>query len=424
MKQNAIRLLLILAGWCLASSVSADDWPQFLGKNRSGKSAEKGLIKVWPADGLKIDWRVKLGEGMSGISIVGDRLVTMFQDEKSQYVVCLKTSTGEKLWSKPVAPRYENSMGHGPRATPTIVDGTIYSYSGEGILTALNLEDGNIKWSVDCHQEFKAKHAEYGMSSSPLVLGDEVIVNTNPGKKGYSICAYSKDKGEFLWGTMGYPAGYSSPTVFEYKNIPFIVLFCGKALVGVEPVTGRAIWEYPFATEYNCNTASPVQVEGNLLISAGENHGSVLLSIESKNREDGPKSRVVYSVKEAWKSLGRQSSLRSEWQTPIYHDGFLYGFDNNGSAGPITNLVCVNAKTGEQQWIKRKFGKGNLIFADGKLILSSMKGELVVVKADPEKLIELGRQDVTGQTRQAPALANGKVYLRDNAEVVCVDLRE
>ncbi|MCA9155360.1 MAG: PQQ-binding-like beta-propeller repeat protein, partial [Planctomycetales bacterium] len=175
---------------------------------------------------------------------------------------------------------------------------------------------------------------------------------------------------------------------------------------------GKLLWRYPFETDYECNTATPIAAAGGVLISSGENHGSALLSVTPAGG--------AFEVGEQWTSFGAKSTLRSEWQTPILLDGYLYGFDNVGSAGPVTHLTCVDAKTGERVWQKTRFGKGNLIAADGKLFISTMNGELVVARATPEGYQELGRQELLDSTRQAPSLANGFLYLRDNREIVCV----
>ena len=154
-----------------------------------------------------------------------------------------------------------------------------------------------------------------------------------------------------------------------------------------------------------------------MLISSGENHGSALLSLTSAGG--------VFDVKPVWKSFGTQSVLRSEWQTPILHKGYLYGLDNVGSAGPVTNLVCIEAKTGKRRWIQRRFGKSNGIFADGKLWYVTMKGELILVKADPAKYTELARsRPLIETTRHAPALSNGRLYLRDGKEIVCLAIKK
>jgi outer membrane protein assembly factor BamB len=131
-----------------------------------------------------------------------------------------------------------------------------------------------------------------------------------------------------------------------------------------------------------------------------------------------------FAVEEVWKSQGTSSVLRSEWQTPILLDGYLYGLDNVGSAGPVTHLTCIKALTGERVWQQPRFGKSNLIAADGKLYFSTMAGELVMVRATPKGFEELGRKQILGATRQAPSLANGLLYLRDDREIVCLDIRK
>ncbi len=413
MKSHIVNsLFVVFTAPLLVSFCVADDWPQFLGQNRDGKSTELGLVSSWPKDGLKETWRKKLGPGMSGIAIVNDQLVTMFQDDRQQYVICLNASNGNKRWKTAVAPTYQNSMGHGPRATPTISNGIVYAYTGEGILASLDLKSGKEIWKVDLRKSNGGKPAEYGTSGSPVVLDDEVIVPTNPGK--YSICSFAKEDGKFLWGTNDEVSGYASPMFLDSNAGKSIAMFSGKSLFGVEPGSGRLIWQYDFPTEYNCNTASPINIGKNIFVSSGENHGSALLSVD---RTDGR-----WKVTEVWKSFGRDSVLRCEWQTPIFHNGYVFGFDNVGSAGPATHLSCIDAKTGKRMWQKVRFGKGNMIFADDKLLISTMKGELVIVNATSAKFEELGRQKIIGQTRQAPAISSGKVYLRDQSEIVCIDL--
>jgi outer membrane protein assembly factor BamB len=175
------------------------------------------------------------------------------------------------------------------------------------------------------------------------------------------------------------------------------------------------LWSYPYETDFQCNIATPVAYENNIFISSGENHGAVMLGLKAQGDE--------FQVAPVWESQGPQSVLRTEWQTAILLDGHMYGFDNVGSAGPITHLACIKAATGERAWQQLRFGKGNAIAADGKLFISTMNGELVIVRATPAGFQEIGRQAVLGPTRQAPALANGLLYLRDNKEIVCIDVQ-
>jgi len=399
------------------NSAVAGDWPQHLGPTRNGLSAETGLIDSFPAEGPKQLWRVKGGVGMSGIAVVDAMAVTIVQDDEGQYVLALNTTNGETLWKSRIAPAYSNTMGDGPRGTPAIRDGVVYAYSGEGILAAINLKDGTALWQRDAVTQQNGKPAEYGMACSPLVMEDAVVVCV--GAPQASVAAYHPKTGKPLW-TAGAKdaAGYSSPTLLTLAGREQLVAFTGGSAIGLDPKSGTLQWQYPYKTAYNCNIAVPQAIDGKLFLSSGENHGSVLLDVSKAMGDDVDTFGVI------WESQGNQSVLRNEWQTSVLLDGYLYGYDNVGSAGPVTHFTCINAKTGERVWQQLRFGKGNCIAANGKLWCSSMKGELILLKATPEEYVELARAEVIGETRQAPALSNGKLYLRDGEEIACFDVRK
>lgn len=392
----------------------AGDWPQFLGPQRNGISAETGLLKTWPEGGPKEVWRVAGGVGMSGVAIRGGRLITLVQRDGKQWVVALDTLTGKQQWQTDIAPAYSNSMGNGPRATPAIAGDTVFVFSGEGILVALQLADGKIAWQHNVVSDFDGKIADYGMASSPLVVGEVVIVAA--GVPGAGLVAYDCKSGKVAWKSGSDTAGYSSPALLSAGGREQIVAFTGKAAVGLEPKTGDPLWRYPFETDFDCNIVTPLAHNGNVFISSGENHGSALLALKPTGD--------AFAVGEVWTSFGPTSSMRNEWQTSVLLDGYLYGFDNVGSAGPVTHFNCVDISTGKKVWQQQRFGKGNLIAADGKLWISTMKGELVVARASPKAYEEIGRATVIGPTRQAPALAGGMLYLRDDREIVCIDVRD
>jgi outer membrane protein assembly factor BamB len=230
-----------------------------------------------------------------------------------------------------------------------------------------------------------------------------------------TVVALDSTTGEVVWSAGNDAAGYSSPALLSLHGERQIVVATGNSILGLAPQTGDVLWRYPFETNYECNIATPLAIGDAVFISSGENHGSALLSLAPRNGG--------YDVGEVWTSFGPKSVLRSEWQTAILWDGYLYGMDNVGAAGPVTHLTCIEAATGRRMWQMPRFGKGNLIAADGKLFLSTMEGELVIVRATPEKYDEIGRQAILGQTRQAPALCQGLLYLRDDAEIVCVNVR-
>ena len=405
MKAFIVSFLLVVS----LSSASAADWPQFLGPARNGISPETGLMKVWPAEGPKEVWRVKGGVGMSGLAISGGKLMTLVQKDSKQWLLALDAKTGKTLWETPLAPEYENQMGNGPRGTPAISGDQVFVYTGEGILIAASIKDGNILWKHHPVSELGGTPADYGMACSPLVVGSQVIVT--PGAPGAAVVAYDAKSGKLAWKTGDDPAGYSSPALLKVGGKEQIVVFTGASAIGVQPGSGKVLWRYPYETEFNCNIATPLTVDGRVFISCGENHGCVLLDVAGKE---------PIAV---WESQGTKSVFKNEWQTAIQLGGYLYGFDNVGSAGPVTHLACIEAATGKPVWQKARFGKGNLIAADGKLFLSTMKGELVVLSATPQGFEELGRKTVLGTTRQSPALSSGLLYLRDDKEIVCLDVR-
>ncbi|MCA8992971.1 MAG: PQQ-like beta-propeller repeat protein [Planctomycetaceae bacterium] len=410
---NAKRFAAVLSLLSvLCATAVADDWPQFLGPQRNGISTETGLIDSFPASGPKELWRVPGGVGMSGIAVVGDTVVTLVQDDNEQFVLALNAQTGKTHWKSPIAAAYRNPMGDGPRAAPCISGGKVFVYSGEGVLAALNLQNGRLLWKRHPVVEFGGKPAEYGMACSPLMV-DEGLVAVTIGAPEAAVAAFNAETGETVWqlSQPGDTAGYSSPAVVQVEQEEQLVVHGGKAALGIQPRSGKLLWRYPYETDYDCNIATPLGDGKHVFLSSGENHGSVLLDVAGTG-----KPKVV------WKSHDVQSVMRNEWQTSILHKGYLYGFDNVGSAGPVTNLACVNALTGEQVWLERRFGKGNLIAADGKLWMTTMMGELVLVKISPEGFQELSRAEVMQTTRQAPALSNKRLFVRDNAEIICFDV--
>jgi outer membrane protein assembly factor BamB len=395
--------------------VFGDDWPQFLGPGRSGLSAETGLLDEWPEEGLREVWRVPGGVGMSGLAIARGRLFTLIQRDGKQWLVAKSAATGEDVWATPLAEEYENAMGNGPRGTPSVAGDTIFAFTGEGVLAACRFDDGKLLWSRSVVEELKGEPAEYGMACSPLVVGDKVIVHA--GAPGATVAAYDAQSGNLAW-TAGddSAAGYSSPTLLKLAGREIAVSFTGDRVLGLNPEDGQVLFEYPYKTDYDCNIAAPLATDGRLFISAGENHGSSMLAIESK---DGK-----LAASEVWSSHGPTSNLRCEWQTAALLDGYLYGMDNVGGAGPVTHLACIEAATGKRAWRQNRFGKGNFILADGKLFMTTIAGEIIVARASPDSYQELGRQTAIGATRQAPSLADGLLYVRDDEEIACFDIRK
>lgn len=402
-------ILTVCATFC--RTAEAEDWPQFLGSGRNGICSETGLISEFPAAGPELLWKQPLGVGMSSVAVSEGLAVTLFQDGTSQYVAAFDVSQGTPKWQTAVAPAFQNAMGNGPRATPTIAAGLVHVYTGEGVLAQLDFETGKLNWTVNVPRSLGGRPAEYGVACSPVVTEELVIVQA--GCPQAATAAWKISDGQLQWKSGSAKSGYASPLLTTLAGREQLVVFNAAGAAGLDPASGQQFWNFPFPTEYDCNTATPVRLTNQqLLISAGENHGSVLLQIEKQGTEMAATS--------VWSSLGTDSQLRAEWQTPVVHDGYLYALDNQGSAGPITNLVCIRLSDRTTMWKKSRFGKSNLILADGKLWISTMKGELVLAMASPESYQELARCTLIETTRQAPVISNGRLYLRDDHELLCL----
>ncbi len=393
----------------------AEDWPQFLGPDRTGVSKDTlKLVDAFPALGPKVAWKSPGGVGMSGIAVVAGKCYSMANRDGKQVLFALDRATGKELWAAPLAPAYKNQMGDGPRATPTVDEQRIFTFTGEGILSCNDATSGKLIWQSNSLKDLKTDPSEYGMSCSPLIVGDLVVAHA--GADNAAVVAVDKATGMLAWKAGTGRAGYSSPTLLTVAGKPQLIALTGKLCLGLDPQTGNVLWDYPFATDYDCNTANPIAIDGRVFISSGENHGSVLLEITPEESK--------WSTKEVWSSLGTGSSLRSEWQTPLLSGMLLFGFDNVGGAGPITNLACLDASTGKVLWKQMRFGKSNGILADGKLVITTLEGDLVLVRASGSKFEQLAKAPVLGKTRQAPAYSDGFIFLRDDANVVCIDLRK
>tara|TARA_R110002072_G_scaffold38612_3_gene111769 strand:- start:22708 stop:23949 length:1242 start_codon:yes stop_codon:yes gene_type:complete len=407
------RSLHVLLATVVGCSWTHADWPQFLGEKRDGSSSETALLDAFPEEGPEVVWRVPGGVGMSAVTVTDGLAITTFNDSGKQLLVAFDAKTGERAWQTGLAAEYKNGQGDGPRATAAVSGGVVYAFTGDGVLCAVDRKTGELIWRTDALQACRASESEYGMSSSPLVVGDLVIVHV--GGRGTAVAAFGTSDGRLLWSAGSGPAGYSSPTLMNVAGKQQIVSLTGEKALGIDPSDGAVLWTYEFETPYACNTANPVSVNGDVFISAGENHGCVFIDVE----ESGGK----FAAKEHWASVDSKSVMRNEWQTSVLVDGYLYGFDNVGAAGPTTHLTCIDADTGETVWRKTRFGKGNLVLADGKLWITTMDGELVLVKDSPAGYEELGRAKVFGRTRQSLSIADGLGYIRDNQEVVCIKLR-
>ncbi|MCI0414116.1 PQQ-like beta-propeller repeat protein [bacterium] len=389
----------------LASFAWNADWPQYRGINRDGISKETAIAKTWPEAGPKVVWKTAVGDGYSGMAIVGTRIYTMDAKDKDEFVVCIDATSGKEIWRQKQDANFINDQGNGPRGTPTVEGNVVYSFGAQGMLSALNTKDGSKIWAHDVKKEVGGKVPIWGFSSSPLIDGELLILPVG-GSENNAIVAFNKKTGAVAWRSQGDEPGYSSAIAVNIKGVRQIVAFSGTKLLSVSPADGKLLWAYPWKTDWFVNAAVPIFMpEDKIFISTAYDHGAALLKVNVA----GGKS----SVQEVW--LGK--SMRNHFNTSILHNGYIYGFDN-------AVLKCIDANTGEEKWKRSGYGKGSLILADGHLLVLSERGQLVMVEATPTEYKEKASAEVLqGKCWTMPTLVNGKLFVRNQKEMVCLDLK-
>ncbi len=334
----SLSLALLAAG-----PAAALDWPQFRGVNRDGVSAETDLPRSWPAEGPRVVWKRAIGEGYSGISVVGDRLYTMDSDGTTEYVLALEAGSGKEIWRVPAGPKLIDGMGNGPRTTPTLDGGTVYAMGSHGRLLALKAADGATIWEVDLPQAFGAKRPNWGYSGSPLIDGDLLILEVG-GKDNRGVVAFEKATGKVRWGALDGDPAYSSPVVMTIGGIKQYVVTrrAGSQTVALRP-DGSVLWTHPgpFSVIASALFVPPDKV----YVSGGDDAGAVLMRIKT----EGGKA----TVEELWKTR----TMKNHFNNAVLVGDHLYGFDN-------ATFKCLSVATGEQTWASRGLGKGSLLVAD------------------------------------------------------------
>jgi outer membrane protein assembly factor BamB len=388
------------AGLLIAAAAPADDWPQWLGPNRDGVSHETGW--QWPADGPRFLWRVSLGQGYSAVAVVGERLFTMGNDGSKDIVWCLDVQTGREVW-KYAYPCKRGSYP-GPRMTPTVHEGLVYTLSRDGDLFCFDATSGAVRWSHNVQKDFGVRQTKYrwGLSCSPLVLGERLILDVG------KVLAFDRRTGRLLWQSGSDEAGFSSPVALDVGGRTLVTGFTASALVLVDAADGREVARHEWTTDWAVNAATPVVQGDRLFISSGYKTGCGVL------RVTGGGLAVVYRNKE----------IRNHCSNSIPYKGFLYGID--GQMGGRGDLVCLDFATGEAKWRQEGFKAGGLTIADGRLLIQNDGGDLILAEASPAAYREIARAEVlSGQCWTHPVLSNGRIYCRSHdGELVCLDVRK
>lgn len=405
-----IRSIALALAILIPTACRADDWPQFLGPQRNGISAEKNLAASWPKGGPPILWQRDVGEGFSGPVIAGDRLILFHRVGDNEVVECRHATTGKPLWKFAYATSYSDALGKGdgPRATPTIVGNRVIALGAEGMLSCLDLDKGTKVWSRALLKDYKVPPSYFGVGTSPVVAENLVLVNV--GAKTAGIVAFALDDGSVAWQATDDGPSYASPVIATVGKQRVAVFFTRQGADLLDVKTGAVRFRQKWRANYDAsvNAATPLVIGDRLFFSTCYETGALLLRLKA----DG-------SAEEVWQG---EDVMDNHYNTAIYHDGYLYGFHGRHEKGP--DFRCVNLATKKIAWDQKRFGCATMVFADGRLIVLTEAGDLVLVEATPQAYRELARAHVfnAGPCRAQIALANGKLYARDQKKLVCFNV--
>ena len=378
-------------------------WPNWMGPDHNGISHQTGWSTEWPQGGLPIVWSQQIGIGFSSMAIAEGRLFTLGHIDGKESIYCLKTDSGETVWSFSYAsPLVDNLHDGGPGATPTLDGNFVYTLGRGGQLYCLRAATGKVVWSRMLQKDLDVELPEWGFTSSPLILDNQVILEAG------RVVSYDKLTGRKNWQTDRHAAGYGSAARLESAGVVLLATLDCDGLRVLRSSDGKQLdfqpWESPFLT----NSTTPIVERDMIYISSGYNVGCGLF------RFSGDTLELLYSNRE----------MRNHFNNSILLDGHLYGFDGNSNLGRVVQLTCMDFKTGEVLWKKRGLGCGSLMVANGKLVLLSDQGDLVVANATPKSYQELCRSRfLSGRCWTMPVLLNGFVYGRSaSGQLTCLRL--
>jgi outer membrane protein assembly factor BamB len=433
MKLRIVPVCLMVI--CCAAVSLADDWPQWMGPNRDNVWRETGLIEKFPAGGPKVVWRAPVAGGYAGPAVAGGRLfvtdyvtqddvkVENFERKEStgtERVLCLDAATGDELWKHEYPVKYTVSYPAGPRCTPNVDNGKVYTLGAEGNLICFDIESGDVIWQKDLVKEYKTKTALWGYASHPLIDGEKLICLV--GGEGTHCVAFDKNTGSEIWRALSSPEqGYSPPTIIESGGKRQLILLRPNAVTSVDPETGREYWSVPYEATNGSVIMSPV-TSGNFLFVGGYANKNMLLELDPSK----PGAELVWrdKAKHAFSPINVQ---------PFVSEGVMYGCDQDGE------MYGVELPSGKRLWEttepigKRPAAAGTafIVRQADRYWLFNDSGDLIIANLTPQGYEELDRTHLIEPTNIAygrdvvwcmPAFANRRMYVRNDKECICVEL--
>jgi outer membrane protein assembly factor BamB len=397
-----------------ATVARADDWPQWLGPKRDGGTSE--TVKPWK-EAPKALWRLPVGKGFSCPAVADGRVFihAPVNNKEAEEVIALDAKTGKVLWREAYDRMpYKGVLGAGPRATPTVVGNRVYTCGITGVLSCYSADKGKRLWQVDTYKNLGKGLPGFGVCCSPLVIGNVVLISV--GGKGCSLVAYDAEKGEMLWKAYDEPASTSSPVLMAVPGqpgkLPDVVFMTTLRLLAVNPLDGTLSWEFPLVYQSVGASTTPLVI-GDRIVTATMTNGATNIQVTPKDNKRIPSQ--LWQNKEMTGYFSTGTVVKKE---------YLYLVTNVLQPKPVCTLRCVELKSGKELWNKEGIGyyhSGIIRTGDNHLLMLDDGGMLRLLEANPKEYRELCSAKVCGGTFAVPSLANGRLYVRDDKEVICLE---
>jgi len=387
-----------------APAASRNAWTNFRGSRRDGKYDEGSISTNWPANGLPVLWKQPVGVGHASFVVADGKAYTIEQRRSQEVVAAYDINNGHELWTQKWNAEFTESTGDGPRATPTWEQGRIYALGATGELRCLDANSGAVIWGKNILNDNAARNLQWAQAASPLIVDDKVIVLPG-GANGKSVVAYNKNTGAPVWKVLDDQQAYVSPMLVELAGRRQIVVVSSFRVVGLAPENGALLWSYPWDTDMGINVSQPIVVDRNrFFISSGYGKGAALVEVKGSGNS--------FTASTIWEN----KNMKNKFNSSVLHNGYVYGLDEG-------ILVCLDVNSGERKWKEGRYGYGQIVLAGNNLIVTSDQGDVALVKASPDKYTEVARfKGVEGQTWNYPAIAGGKLLVRNSNEMAAFDI--